>query len=72
MLGLLSVLENLGQFDNVAGSGIVSRATIHRYKKEKREANTEFLLDFKNNLPKNLQNRLINANLCGINFLFQN
>lgn len=63
--GLLQVIDNLGQLDNVASQGIVSRSTIHRYKREKKE-NIELIpIEWKKNLPKNLEYKFQNSVICG-------
>jgi len=67
-IGLLSVLDNMGQLSEVESVGIVSRSTMFRYKKKKKlRADFVPTLSFEKNLPVDLQNKWFLACTFGLN-----
>jgi len=63
IMGLLQTIsnDNHENFAGVARSGIVSRQTISRFYKLKKEQTKQFVLNFENNLPKKFENVLNNT-----------
>lgn len=68
--GLLSIIENNGQLAEVESLGVVSRKTIHRYKKKKRKV-LDFTptLTFSNNMSQKVSQMWYYYRTFGINSL---
>jgi len=71
--GLLHVLDQMGQLDNVAAMGIVNRTTIWRYKNEKKKllADTFVPTKFVGNLSNVQKNRIKTLHTVGFNPFLQ-
>jgi len=72
MTGLLSVIDQLGHLNDVAAMGTVSRTSIYRYQKEKKEAAEPVGIKFVDNLTPKEKNRLLLFHSTGFSpYLYQ-
>lgn len=68
-MGLLSVIEQAGLFSDVESQGVVSRSTLWRYRKLKKDLQEKQIVSFSQNLPPRKLHILNYANTFGLSKL---
>lgn len=71
VIGLLSVLDNAGLLSEVEATGVTSRWSTYRYRKEKQNRpELQTFVEFKDNVPDDLKRKWFTAHTFGLsNFL---